>query len=252
MQSYLVRVSHYGFGWCVFAVALLIFFWLAPFLGAERAIPPAAAVPPPTTAVRRAELTGVAAAASILIVLPLLSAALRMSHPEPPAAGPAVTLDPQPPWHTVPVDVSSAWLPIFPGADELQRRAFGSAAEQTVEVLGVGYRIQRQGAELVGESSSLTGDGLQARAEHIVGSTAGPFREAETADRAGARSLMWWRYQVDGHNLTGPFTQQLWYGINALVWQPPAGLIALRTSCSSDCERARHTLQEFVAHTGLR
>jgi len=44
----------------------------------------------------------------------------------------------------------------------------------------------------------------------------------------------------------------LWYGINALVWQPPAGLIALRTSCQGECGSARRTLQEFVAHSGMR
>jgi len=37
MQSYLVRVSHYGFGWCVFAVALFVFFWLASRLTPEEA-----------------------------------------------------------------------------------------------------------------------------------------------------------------------------------------------------------------------
>ena len=252
MQSYLVRVSHYGFGWCVFAVALLLFFWVAPFFGGERTPPPPAPVPPPSAAVRRAELAGLATAAAILIGLPLINVGLRMSRTAPPLAHPATTLDPRPPWHTVPLDVRSAWLPIFAGADELQRRAFGSAADETVEVLGVAYRTQRQGAELVGEKNSLTGDGLEARAEQVVGSTVGPFREIEVADLAGAHSLIWWRYQIDGHNLVGSFTQQLWYGINALVWQPPAGLIALRTPCRGDCVGARRTLEVFVAQSGMR
>ena len=52
--------------------------------------------------------------------------------------------------------------------------------------------------------------------------------------------------------MVGPRAQQLWYGINALVWQPPAGLIALRTSCQGECGSARRTLQEFVAHSGMR
>jgi hypothetical protein len=188
----------------------------------------------------------------ILIALPLLNAGLRMSRIAPPLAHPAATLDPRPPWHSAPLDVRSAWLPTFAGADELQRRAFGNAGDETVEVLGVAYRTQRQGAELVGERNSLTGDGLEARAEQVVGSTVGPFRETEVADLAGAHSLIWWRYQVDGHNLVGSFTQQLWYGINALVWQPPAGLIALRTPCRGDCVGARRTLEVFVAQSGMR
>jgi exosortase/archaeosortase family protein len=252
MQSYLVRVSHYGFGWCVFAVALLVFFWLAPFLGPEPALPPAAAVPPSPNGEGHARPGGFAVAVAILLGLPLLNVALRMSHPVPPLPHPAALLDPQPPWHAVPVDVRSAWHPVFAGADELQRRAFGSSGDDAVEVLGVAYRRQRQGAKLVGQTSSVTGEGLETRAEQVVGSAAGRFREAEVADRAGARSLIWWRYQVAGRNLVAPLAQQLWYGINALVWRPPAGLVALRTPCNADCESARRTLQEFVAHSGMR
>jgi EpsI family protein len=246
-----VRVSHYGFGWCVFAVALFVFFWLAPLIAHES---PAASRAPATAVVPRwrAELGGVVLAVVILIALPLLNAVARGSRAAPPLAQSAPLLDPHLPWRVVPVDVRSAWLPIFPGADELQRRAFGNGAGETVEVLWVAYRTQRQGAELVGETSSLTGNGLKARAERVVGSTAGQFRETEVTDRTGDRSLIWSRYQIDGRNLVRPLTQQLWYGVKALIWQPSAGLIALRTPCDADCGSARRTLQDFVAHTGMR
>src|SRR6516162_2483927 len=156
MQSYLVRVSHYGFGWCVFAVALFVFFWLAPYLGPEPAPPTVVAAPSPAGAAeRRAELGGIGVAVAILLVLPALNTALRSLSAAPPLSPPAPSLDPQLPWRAVLVDVRSAWLPIFAGADELQRRAFGNGAGETVEVLWVAYRTQRQGAELVGETSSL-------------------------------------------------------------------------------------------------
>ena len=81
----------------------------------------------------------------------------------------------------------SSWLPIFAGADELRRQAFGNPAGDTVEVLSVTYRAQRQGAELVGETSSILGDELQPLAERVVKSASGAFRETEVADRtAGA------------------------------------------------------------------
>ena len=70
---------------------------------------------------------------------------------------------------------------------------------------------------------------------------------AEVADRTAARSLIWWRYEVAGRNLVEPFIEQLWYGINAIIWNPPAGLIALRTACAADCDSARRTLRDFVA-----
>jgi hypothetical protein len=93
---------------------------------------------------------------------------------------------------------------------------------------------------------------LQPGAEQVIASSAGPFRETEVTDPSGARSLIWSRYQVDGRNLVDPLTQQLWYGVNALVWRPPAGLIALRASCEPDCGTARRTLEEFVAYSGMR
>jgi len=252
MQSYLVRVSHYGFGWGVFAVAMFVFFWLAPYLGPESPPPPVVAAPaPPSALVRRAELSGMGIAVAILLALPALNTLLRMANPVAPLAHPAA-FETQPPWQAAPLDVRSAWLPTFAGADELQRRAFGTTGDDTVEVLGVAYRVQRQGAELVGETSSLLGDGLEPLADQVVRSRMGRFHEAEVADRTGARSLIWWRYEVAGRNVVNPFIQQLWYGINALVWQPAAGLIALRTTCHGNCSSAHDTLEEFVAHCDMR
>jgi hypothetical protein len=141
---------------------------------------------------------------------------------------------------------------VFAGADELRRQAFANSAGDTVEVLTVAYREQRQGAELVGETSSILGDDLQALDERLVGSATGRFREAEVVDRAGARSLIWWRYDVAARKLVGPHVQQLWYGINAIVWSPPAGLLALRSACPVDCDRARGTLRGFIASSDLR
>ena len=152
----------------------------------------------------------------------------------------------------MPVDVHSSWLPIFAGADELRRQAFGNAAGDTVEVLSVAYRTQRQGAELVGETSSIFGDELQPDAERVISSASGAFRETEAVDRAQARSLIWWRYEVAGRNLVEPFAEQLWYGINAILWKPPAGLIALHTACGADCDSARRALREFVVAGGVR
>ncbi len=255
MQSYLVRVSHYGFGWCVFAVALAIFFWLAPRLGrpaTPQARPAAPGPEPAGPPRRRAELIGVLGALALLIVVPLLHSLVRGSRAAPPLADPAASLRPEPPWHTVPVDVRSAWLPVFAGADELKRGAFGNANDATIEVLGVAYRAQRQGAELVGETSSVTGDRLEVRNEEVIPSRVGAFRESEVSDPAGARSLIWWRYQIDGRNLVNPLSQQLWFGLNSLVGQPPAALIALRAPCRGDCASARDTLQTFVSQSGIR
>ena len=248
MQSYLVRVSHYGFGWAVFAATLVVFFVLVSRFGP--ATVPAAAPLAASPADPHPRLLHGASVAALLVLLPALSAGARLAHPAPPAPG-AAGVDAPASWHALPVDLHSAWLPVFAGADELRRQAFGNSAGATVEVLSVVYRTQRQGAELVGETSSILGDELQPHAERVVGSPGGAFRETEVADRTGVHSLIWWRYQVAGRNLVEPFAQQLWYGINAIIWNPPAALIALHTACAVDCNSARRTLGEFVA-AGIR
>lgn len=244
MQSYLVRVSHYGFGWAVFAATLVVFFWLVTRFGPETVPASAPVVSSPEDS--RPQLMHGASVVALLVLLPALSAGAKMAHSAPPAAG-AAGVDLPARWHALPVDFRSSWMPIFAGVDELRRQSFGNPAGDTVEVLSVTYRAQRQGAELVGETSSILGDELQPLAERVVKSASGAFRETEVADRTEARSLIWWRYEVAGRNLTEPFIEQLWYGVNAIIWNPPADLIALRTACASDCDSARRTLRDFVA-----
>jgi exosortase len=244
MQSYLVRVSHYGFGWAVFAAALVVFFWLVTRFGPDTV--PAAAPVVSAPARPLPQLMRCASSVAVLVLLPALSAAAKMAHPASPAAG-AAGVDPPARWHALPVDFRSSWMPIFAGADDLRRQSFGNPTGDTVEVLSVTYRAQRQGAELVGETSSILGDELQPLAERVVSSPGGAFRESEVADRTHARSLIWWRYEVAGRTLVEPFIEQLWFGINAIIWNPPAGLIALRMACASDCDSTRRTLRDFVA-----
>ena len=245
MKSYLVRVSHYGFGWCVFAVALLLFLWLAPRLAPAA---PRSPVRPPAAAPEyrpRAELLGCAGAILVIVIVPALNVLARA------ASGPATITaglaDPPAPWHVVAPATTSAWSPRFPGADLFQQSTLEDGAGRRVEVLTVAYRVQRDGAELVGESSSLSGTDLQPRAHRLIDTSAGIFRETEVEERTSARSLIWWRYEIAGRPLVVPVAEQLWFGLNALAWCPPASLIALRAACDSDCAIARRTLSELIA-----
>jgi len=262
MQSYLVRVSHYGFGWCVFAVALIVFFWLAPHLRRGASVGSVGAMVPEHSSAAslsqelhlRPELIGFAGAVSLIVAVPAVSALARLAHPA--SASDALVAamsaaDPPPPWHLLADPATSQWSPRFPGASEARRIEFADAAGRRIEVLTVTYREQRDGAELVGESSSLLGDRLEPRAEERINSGAGVFRETEVADRKQARSLLWWRYEVAGRQLLSPPLEQLWFGFNALFSRPPAQLIALRTTCGDDCGVARGVLSEFVASSGV-
>jgi exosortase len=263
MQSYLVRVSHYGFGWCVFAVALIVFFWLAPRL-TRGTLPESGGTPGPAPAAEpapsrdyrlRPDLIGFAATVAVIVALPLVSALARLAHRDGPGgallAATSAT-DPPPRWHLLTLTTSSGWSPRFPGADVVRRVAFADTAGRTIEMLTVTYRVQRDGAELVGEGSTLFGEALEPRAQELINSSAGMFRETEVADRTQARSLLWWRYEVAGRALLSPSAEQLWYGVNALFWRAPAQLTALRAACGDDCAAARGVLSEFVASGGVR
>jgi exosortase len=262
MQSYLVRVSHYGFGWCVFAVALIVFLWLAPRSGrgvaaeSVSAEAPAGAEGRPSSGTYRLrpDLIGFAAAVALIVALPALSALARLSHSAgasyAPSGGMSAAEAPSH-WRLLAPAATAEWSPRFPGADVMRRVEFADAAGRTIEVLIVVYQVQRHGAKLVGESSSMLGDQLQPRAEELIHTRAGVFRETEVADRTQARSLLWWRYEIAGRALVSPPAEALWYGVNALFSHPAAQLIALRTVCSGDCAVARGVLNEFVASGGV-
>jgi EpsI family protein len=249
MHSYLVSVSHYWFGWGVFAVALVLFFGLTTLFGPaappeparDPAVQPVA--PDPPTA-----LAGLAATILVLVALPAVSWGLRTLQPAP-ALNAAVAPGARAPWASAPSDTLSSWQPTFPGADQEQRFAYTNTTGEIVEVYTVAYRTQRQGAELVGSGSTVIGKRLRTRSEEVIHTARGAFRETEAAERSGARSLIWWRYEIAGRDFVSPLASQLWYGINAIVSNPPAALIAYRAACAAggECTQTRRVLREFVA-----
>src|SRR3984957_3454743 len=155
MQSYLVRVSHYGFGWAVFAVAMTVFFLLASRL------------PPPSDSAPDAPEIGSAHAAPWFSgsALPLGLAALALG----PALSwvamrgdaSAVTAPPLPAiaqgW-SGPLSAPSAWHPVFVGADS-ERFATYRRGAAAVEWYTADYAFQRQGRKLLGYYNSILGSG---------------------------------------------------------------------------------------------
>jgi hypothetical protein len=127
-----------------------------------------------------------------------------------------------------------------------------NATGGTVEIFRVSFVEQRQGAELVGGSSSLLGGHLRWRGEQQVNSAAGIFHETEAADPTNGHSLIWSRYRIGGRPFVWPLASQLWYGFNATVGSPLSTLIALRAECRGDCEDARRRLGDLVASETLR
>jgi exosortase len=253
MRNYLVSVSHYWFGWGVFGVALVAFFWLSTWLTAAEKTDTARSSPlPPLATARVATPTrGFVIAVLVLLVLPGASVLARHAHP-PAALSAAPFLTLKAPWSALIPVGGSFWLPEFEGADDNEYLTAVSPAGATIEVFRTRFISQRQGAELVGESSSLLGRHLRDRGERLVDSALGRFRETEAADPADARSLIWSRYEIAGRPLVRPLAEQLWYGLNALVWNPSADVLAFRAECRGDCDDARRLLEGLMQNATLQ
>ncbi len=249
MHHYLVSVSHYWFGWGVFALALVAFFWLSTWLPVKPSDHGSAAPAPPRAG--GAEAGAVAVTALLLVLFPGISAVLRSMHPPRPVDV-STLLQPQPPWSFALGSYDSSWMPVFRGADQSIHTVLESRAGAKAEVFAAAYAEQRQGAELVGLSSSLLGRHLNPGAEHEVDTASGTFMETVATDPLHARSLIWARYEIDGHRFTKGLPSQLWYGIRATAGNPSAALVAARVECGPDCEAARETLRELANSGSLR
>jgi len=248
MRSFLITGGHYWFGWGIFALTLIPFFWLTARWGESGEA--AAATIPLTAAVsgsRAIPIASLAATTLVLVALPLLSSGVRAMQPPAPLR---TTIVAHAPWVPVAADTQSVWLPMFPGADQEQRTAYQNDAGDVVETYRVAYRAQRQGGKLIGTGTSVGGDSLRLRSEGIVETSAGAFREGQFVDRSHARSLIWYRYEMGDRDFVKPLLGQLWYGLLATVSNPPAGLVACRTSCGAGraCDDGRRVLTDFSAH----
>jgi exosortase len=253
MRGYLVAVDHYWFGWLVFAGAVVVFLWIS-----ER-MPPLA--PRPVESARGSAsadhatlaLPGWLAAAGGLILVPVVGYALQTGTDH---SGRVVRMT----WPTAEVSWSgpaptgeTPWMPSFRNASVSGLRSYQGPDGAAVESYGVAYLVQRQDGKLVGYYSSLLGNGggLRPVARRLAETPAGNWREEEVADRNGARSLIWSRYQIGGHELVGPLRAQIAYGaLAALGNAPVSSLVALRATCGSSCDEARRRLRA-AAGSGL-
>jgi EpsI family protein len=253
MKHHLVSVGHYWFGWCVFAVALAVFFWLTTWF--SPAAPPPAAPPASSAAdtgtAQARDSRGFAIGALLLVLLPGLSGGLR-HWAAAPAADVAGLIHPATPWSYAQGSFGSYWMPAFAGADDTLHTVLTDASGHTLEVFAAGYREQRQGAELVGESSNLLGLHLKFAGERQVATGGARLIETEAVDPDAAHSLIWYRYQIGGLRFVQPLASQLWFGLRAATGHVPSTLVAARAECGADCAAARQLLTSLVASGTLR
>ena len=244
MQSYLVRVSHYGFGWAVFAVAMAVFFLLASRLPAHPA--ETAAAPAVTCTDAGVWPSGLA----LVLVLTALVLAPALSGLAMRGDAAAVATTPLPvrvPGWSGPLAASSTWRPIFIGADS-ERFATYRQGASAVEWYTADYAFQRQGRKLLGYSNSILGKGgFTVLDQGIQADSAQRFVNLQLRDQEGEQSLLWYAYKIGERTLTSGLRAQLWYGVTSLAGPVDSQIVAFRAKCEPDCAAAHQQLRLFVA-----
>lgn len=238
MRHYLVAQSHYGFGWVLFAAAMLVFFVLERRIDVRKAQRPLPAVVPATPMHRPV----VAATLIVLMVGVLQMASARPADID--ALPPAVAGG----WQEV--ARPAPWQPRIHGADAQRAAVFEHAAEPAVERLQFLFRWQRQDKELGGYGNDMT-------AHHVVQHSTAlqlgdvPVKLHEARDAAGNSWLIAESYAVATRHYPAPFRAQLHYAAASLAQlrSAPAAILVWRTPCVPGCEQAVARLQQFIADT---
>jgi len=244
MQSYLVRVSHYGFGWAVFAGALVVFFLIA------------SRIPPPTdgqAAVARA--TGLDAregpsGATLLIVFATVALGPLfewLAARNDVAAVAGSSLAPYVFGWSGPDAAADTWRPLFVGADTVSLVAYKHDGAQ-IGWYTADYAFQRQGKKLLGYGNSIFDASAFALLDQgVVAPDAHRFVELRLQDANGAQSVIWYAYEVGGHRMTSGLRAQLYYGLHSLAGPVDSRIVALRAKCDPDCAAAHEQLRLFSA-----
>jgi exosortase A len=245
MQHYLVRADHYKFGWLLFAVALVGFFWLASRLPRRGQVEPASRPEPAATPAIGAQHALVYTAMALALgPARLLAQSLAPAPVVETIAPPAI-----PGWDG-PTQSQSGWQPVFVNADEEMLVAYMGADRQEVAVYRALYRLQHQGKELRGYGNTVAGPGRRVLATDqrsvLLPSGAAEISEQEIGNSDVRRSLVWSLYTTDGQPDPMGLQGQLAYGV-ASLWRPPVvSVIALATDCRSDCALARDSLEALA------
>jgi exosortase A len=214
MQHPLVVDSHYGFGWGVFAVCLLLFLLIERRIADDVQSRP---VVPRLSGQNTWPMAGLVATAIVAIAFTSWHRlAIR------PYAGEWAVASAPDGWQEAP-EAPLAWQPQFAGIDSQRLERWEASDSGSVDRYVGLYRFQTQGKEFSGYANRPRG------AEEPVNSR---FAQA---------------YRVDGAAYSSAGIAQLVYAVRALVnLRAPASQVqVLRSDCEPDCEAAERRLSEW-------
>jgi exosortase len=229
--------DHIWFGWVVFAVVMVVFFWFANRLPIDATREPEAGVGTAIPWRNRIRLLIVAAA--LLAIAPLWSSAqyaLDRFQSQPEFVAPSL-----PGWT---IDANSAsWRPKFAGADRETRVDYVSQTHR-VELYAANYGEQRQGKELTGYGNSTSGDEAPRVLVTQMDASIGVPRVHQVITNWDRQKwLYWYSYRVGDQWHLKPLYAQLHYGMTSLWRIPASQVLVVRTRCDDElCTTAAEQL----------
>jgi len=244
MQHYLVRVDHYYFGWALFVLPMLAFFWLAgriPVQGESAKIATASS-PQPTPMCPM--LFGAALAVVAAACGPILGAASPLEAAPSLSGSLLPGLGEQ--W-SGPYPSVGAWNPVYPGSDERQLGDYRRDG-QVVSAFVARYREQRQAKELIGYDNSVIG-GLREEVMEAttVDSPHGRFNRLRLGGNGGGSSIVLYYYKIGARRMTAPLAAQVQYGLSSVLAAPDSRIVAVYARCGADCVAAEGEASQLLA-----
>jgi exosortase len=240
MQHYIVRVSHYGYGWALFAAAMAILLLIEYRAPMRVAVEPVANQPASST-----PLAWKMAAVAV-ILLPAILGFVIDARTSSVAAQAKAARDPAC-WATV--GGISSWSPVQRGADRIERRRLRCGGVEIESFTAFYHRIE-QGSELGGFANRPGGDG-EIRAEHRIALDGHEIRELQV-ELVDGESLIWVEYHVANRRFARATPAQLWHAWLSLrsLRAPAADVRMLRAACVPDCDAARRNLRRYLTESG--
>jgi EpsI family protein len=247
MQSFLVRIDHYYFGWALFGVLLAVFFWGVPRWVPLRHEPAAETVAPaPAQRPGRAQVVALGTTLAAMLLVPVLVGRAHARQMQANPASVAVAATAIPGWDG-PLAPDPAWTPRFPQADARSRVAYRRDGRQ-VEVFVAAYAFQSQGKEVVGYGNSLLGNDRW-RAMAVA-----PSRPLDTAtawlEATAADGTHWWmasQYEVGGRTFASGLMSKLYYPFAMIAGRTESRIVVAAARCGGDCDGASASVGEFMA-----
>lgn len=248
MQSYLVRVSHYSYGWFIFMGALVLFFLYVRLRAPEAdGVGYAGA---PTVVAARMPAVWLFAVAAIAVSPTVVDFTISARLPADGVARFRVA----PPalqggWQRQ-SGADSDWKPVQRGADA-ERRWRLSRAGVVIELYTALYLEQRERKKVGGRANAPGGADVPVVAESRIAAGRWTFAAQQT-EAAGQSAVVWRAIQVGDRWFVSAARAQFWYSAHALLslHSEPSRVWILRTPCESDCVAARRRLGDFVEQNG--